>query len=105
MTQKELAELARIEQPTMAQLLARMDRDGLIRRTPDPNDGRSTLISLTPATMRKLDPALKILLDGNKQALRGFSENEIATLVRLLKRLIENLESAPEERPHSRSRG
>ncbi|MFI5519869.1 MarR family winged helix-turn-helix transcriptional regulator [Streptomyces platensis] len=34
LSQKELAGLARIEQPSMAQLLARMDRDGLIRRTP-----------------------------------------------------------------------
>ena len=38
LTRKEPAELARIEQPTMAQLLARMERDGLIRRTKNPED-------------------------------------------------------------------
>ena len=30
LTQKELARLVRIEQPTMAQLLSRMERDGLV---------------------------------------------------------------------------
>ena len=31
----------------MAQMLVRMERDGLIRRAPDPADGRSSLVSLT----------------------------------------------------------
>src|ERR1700760_3153851 len=46
-TQRDLARFARIEQPPMAQMLARMERDGLIRRTPDPRDGRSSRITLT----------------------------------------------------------
>lgn len=35
-TQTELAKMAHIEQPTMAQLLGRMERDGLIGRTANP---------------------------------------------------------------------
>src|SRR3546814_11537389 len=35
-THRDLARLARIEQPPMAQMLARMERDGLTRRAPDP---------------------------------------------------------------------
>lgn len=46
LSQTELARLARVEQPTMAQLLARMERDGLIRREPDPSDRRSSLSTL-----------------------------------------------------------
>src|ERR1700761_1851151 len=46
-TQRDLARFAKIEQPPMAQMLARMERDGLIRRTPDPDDGRSSRITLT----------------------------------------------------------
>src|ERR1700744_5161620 len=41
-TQRELARFARVEQPPMAQMLSRMERDGLIRRKPDPDDGRSS---------------------------------------------------------------
>ena len=39
-TQRDLARFAKIEQPPMAQMLARMERDGLIRRAPDPADGQ-----------------------------------------------------------------
>src|ERR1700689_1744077 len=39
-TQRDLARFAKIEQPPMAQMLARMERDGLIARTPDPDEGR-----------------------------------------------------------------
>src|SRR5690349_1750469 len=46
--QKDLAERARVEQPTMAALLTRMARDGLISRAPHPTDKRAALISLTP---------------------------------------------------------
>ena len=36
-TQRDLARFARTEQPPMAQMLARMERDGLILRAPDPD--------------------------------------------------------------------
>ncbi|QKC96054.1 MarR family winged helix-turn-helix transcriptional regulator [Mesorhizobium sp. NZP2298] len=92
MSQKELARFAKIEQPSMAQMLARMERDGLIRRTPDPNDGRSSLISLTEATLKKLPAAREALDEGRDEALAGFSEDEVATLLGMLRRLNENLD-------------
>lgn len=94
LTQKELAAFAQIEQPTMAQLLARMERDGLIRKIPDPADKRSSLITLTRKASDKLDDARAMLFQGNDEALNGFTEREIATLNRLLKRVVRNLEPA-----------
>ena len=94
LTQKELAELAQVEQPTMTHLLARMERDGLIRRTPNPHDKRSSLISLTPSALEKLPDARAILLEGNAVALRGFTDQEIATLSQLLRRVMQNLDPA-----------
>jgi MarR family transcriptional regulator for hemolysin len=92
MTQMELATLAKIEQPTMAQLLTRMERDGLIRRTPNPHDKRSSLVSLTSSALKKLPTAKKVLVEGNKEALQGFTDREIATLSRLLLRVVKNLD-------------
>jgi MarR family transcriptional regulator, transcriptional regulator for hemolysin len=92
--QKELARLAQIEQPTMAQLLDRMERDGLIERTPDENDRRSSLIALSSTAIKKLPKARALLLEGNAGALKGFSEREIATLSRLLMRVLLNLEAS-----------
>lgn len=91
-TQKELARLVRIEQPTMAQLLSRMERDGLIRRTDNPDDKRSSLISLTPLAFEKLPLARKVLSEGNREGLKGFTDREITTLSKLLLRAVRNLD-------------
>jgi MarR family transcriptional regulator, transcriptional regulator for hemolysin len=91
-TQRDLARFARIEQPSMAQMLVRMERDGLIRRTPDPEDGRSSLISLTESAEARLPDAFTVLFQGNREALDGFKNEEAAQLVALLTRLIGNLD-------------
>jgi DNA-binding MarR family transcriptional regulator len=98
LSQKELAGLARIEQPSMAQLLARMDRDGLIRRAPSPHDRRVSLISLTESGLTKLAQVHSALFETNDQALRGFSAEEVGLLVGLLRRLVVNLEEEPADR-------
>lgn len=91
-TQRDLARFARIEQPPMAQMLARMERDGLIQRTPDPVDRRSSHITLTPAAEARLPDAVAVLLAGNQEVLRGFTDEETGVLVGLLTRLIANLD-------------
>ncbi len=91
-TQRDLARFARVEQPPMAQMLARMERDGLIQRTPDPADGRSSRIVLTKAARDGMPAAIATLFEGNRQALAGFSEGEASLLADLLTRLIENLD-------------
>jgi MarR family transcriptional regulator, transcriptional regulator for hemolysin len=91
-TQRDLARFAKIEQPPMAQMLARMERDGLIQRAPDPADGRSSRITLTEAARARLPEAVAVLLRGNHEVLRGFTDEEARLLVALLMRLIENLD-------------
>jgi MarR family transcriptional regulator for hemolysin len=91
-TQRDLARFAKVEQPPMAQMLARMERDGLIVRTPDPDDGRSHRITLTKAAEAALPEAIAVLLQGNQEVLRGFTAKETGVLVALLTRLIANLD-------------
>jgi DNA-binding MarR family transcriptional regulator len=91
-TQRDLARFAKIEQPSMAQMLGRMERDGLIRRTPDANDGRSSRIALTQIAQTRLPDACVTLLEGNREALSGFTDAEAEQLVALLTRLIANLD-------------
>jgi MarR family transcriptional regulator for hemolysin len=91
-TQRDLARFAKIEQPPMAQMLARMERDGLIKRMPDPADGRSSRVSMTQAAEARMPSAVKTLLRGNREALSGFTDEEAAQLVALLQRLITNLD-------------
>ncbi|MCH4548320.1 MarR family transcriptional regulator [Rhizobium changzhiense] len=91
-TQRDLARFARVEQPPMAQMLARMERDGLIERTPDPADGRSSRIVLTKVAREGMPEAIAALFQGNREALTGFTDAEAGQLVDLLTRLIENLD-------------
>ena len=91
LSQKELTRRAGVEQPSMAQLLARMERDGIIRRKPDPADGRSSLISLTARTMKLIEPARAIMAQANRDALAGFDDDEVRQLVALLQRVIANV--------------
>lgn len=103
-TQRDLARFAKIEQPPMAQMLARMERDGLIQRAPDPADGRSSRITLTATAEARLPDAISTLLRGNREVLRDFTDEEAGLLVTLLTRLIANLdriasvEASPGER-------
>ncbi len=91
-TQRDLARFARVEQPPMAQMLGRMERDGLIRRTPDPKDGRSQRVVLTEAALARLPGAIAVLLQGNRESLEGFTEAEAEQFVGLLTRLLANLD-------------
>ena len=91
-TQRDLARFAKVEQPPMAQMLARMERDGLIERTRDPNDGRSSRIVLTKAAQQRMPEATTTLFQGNREAMTGFTDAEAAQLTDLLTRLIENLD-------------
>lgn len=91
-TQRDLARFARIEQPPMAQMLARMERDGLIERMPDPADGRSSLVTLTTTARRRLPKATATLFQGNRDALDGFSDEEAAQFIAMLKRVQANLD-------------
>jgi MarR family transcriptional regulator, transcriptional regulator for hemolysin len=94
-TQTALAAATGIEQGSMAQLLARMERDGLIRRTRNRHDGRSQLIRLTSEANERLDEARDLLAETEANAVSGFTGKELATLANLLSRLCDNLKEAP----------
>lgn len=91
-SQRDLARFAKVEQPSMAQMLARMERDGLIRRTPDPADGRSSRIALTETALARLPEACAVLFQGNREVLSDFTDEDAAQFIVLLTRLIINLD-------------
>lgn len=76
LSQKALAEIAAIEQPTMAAMLARMERDRIVERRPDPNDRRSSLFSLTAATRKKIPALRRAIEQVNDDALRGLPADQ-----------------------------
>jgi DNA-binding MarR family transcriptional regulator len=95
--QKQLAEQAHVGQPAMAALLGRMERDGLISRKPDPNDKRSSRIVLSAKARARVPKAKERLQEVADRAIAGFGEDERATLMALLRRIVHNLAEPVEE--------
>ena len=82
LTPSELADRERIKRPTATRLIANLEADGLITRTPDPADGRSSLISLTAegtALLKEVRTRKDAFL---AERLRKLSADDRATLDR-----------------------
>ena len=56
-----LAERARLSKQTMTTLVRLCERDGLVERAPDPEDGRATVVSLTVRAKRFRPVAAEVI--------------------------------------------
>lgn len=93
LTQAELCARVQIEQPTMANTLARMERDGLVTRAPDPDDRRRALVLLTPKA-RDLEAELVSAAQAvNAVATHGLDEPDVASFMATLAAVIDNLQT------------
>jgi DNA-binding MarR family transcriptional regulator len=95
-TQGELSRLVQVEQPTMANTLARMERDGLIQRKPDPRDRRRTVIRLTTRGRDLESPAVAAARSINARAVQGLTPREQDELRRMLGIVAANLGLHPD---------
>ncbi len=93
LTQKALAHWAAVEQPTMAKTLARMERDGLITRAPDPADRRSMLVSLSPLGRRRAAQALVAAREVNALAFSALAADERPVFLAMLRKLVARLDT------------
>ena len=93
LTQTDLVDQVKIDQSTMAKTLSRMERDELIARRPDPDDGRRTQILLTRHA-RRLESDLKTrATEVNKIARAGVDATDAATCMAVLHRMVDNLDA------------
>jgi DNA-binding MarR family transcriptional regulator len=88
LTQRELVERLDVEQATMANTLARMERDGLIERRPSPSDRRARLVFLTDRARQLRTDAMAAATAENRNALSGLSADEQAAFIDLMTRVI-----------------
>lgn len=82
LTPSELAEVERVKRPTATRTLRALSEAGLVERTPDPEDGRSAVVSITATGRERLRR-----LRGRKNAylarrMRDLPAEDLATLDR-----------------------
>lgn len=97
LTQKELAQRAAVEQPTMTATLGRMERDGFIVRAANPDDARSTLVRLSGQGVQQVPQVHIAVATINEKALKTLSSDERSSFFSVMTKIISNLQS--EEMP------
>ncbi|MGN9811054.1 MarR family winged helix-turn-helix transcriptional regulator [Micromonospora sp. BQ11] len=55
LTPRELAEVERVQPPTMTKIVGKLEERGLVRRTPHPTDGRQVILAATEGGEAVLD--------------------------------------------------
>jgi DNA-binding MarR family transcriptional regulator len=72
----------------------RLERRGLVRRLPDPDDRRGVIVELTDEGAKVVDEAVRAVAESDRQLLERFDGDEMTQLQALLKKLLAGLEPA-----------
>jgi DNA-binding MarR family transcriptional regulator len=78
----------------------RVEAEGLVKRLPDPNDRRGTIVRLTPKGRALADRAIKLHFAALTEALSGINRGERDKLAKLLAKLLMSVEGR-----HAKARG
>ena len=84
----DMARSSLITTGAMTSRLDRLERAGLIRRTPDPADRRGVLVHLTPRGSKVTSQALRELIATNETFLEPLSAQERASIAFGLRQLL-----------------
>ncbi len=89
LTQRELLDRLEVEQATLANTLSRMERDGLIHRSPHPNDRRAQIIRLTELGRNLEAEALEAASAADADLFSGFKRFERELMVEYMRMIVE----------------
>jgi DNA-binding MarR family transcriptional regulator len=99
-----LATAGGITQPAMTQLVGRLERDGLVVRLIDPDDGRATLVDITDAGQALRAQLRQTQRDKLGELLEALSSDDEATLslaMRVAGPLLDELTNVAKNKPHA----
>ncbi|MFG1673987.1 MarR family winged helix-turn-helix transcriptional regulator [Micromonospora sp. NPDC049282] len=72
LTPRELADVERVQPPTMTKIVAKLEERGLVQRTPHPTDGRQVILAATEGG--------RAVLDQFERARNGWLASRLAAL-------------------------
>lgn len=82
LTPRELADVERVQPPTMTKIVAKLEERGLVQRTPHPTDGRQVILAATEGGRAVLDQFERARNEWLASRLAALTEEERDTLRR-----------------------
>ena len=86
LTPGRLAELSRLTTGGVTVVLNRLEKAGIVRRTANPDDRRSSIVSVDPKFLRSAQAAYGEMTDVTNALLAQFSDKELAVVAAFLKK-------------------
>lgn len=83
----ELAALLGTAPPTMTKSIRELEDRGYVARTPDSEDGRASVVSLTESGRRVAEAIAHARLEALRSVLDGWTEEDLETFTALFERL------------------
>jgi DNA-binding MarR family transcriptional regulator len=87
-SQSELGAELDLDRSTIADLVSRLERRGVIERSPHESDRRRYSLRLTAAGLAEVERLRPLVSEANAKLTEGLSAGELATLRTLLKRIL-----------------
>ncbi len=82
LTPRELADVERVQPPTMTKIVAKLEDRGLVQRTPHPTDGRQVILAATEGGRAVLEQFERARNEWLASRLAALTEEERDTLRR-----------------------
>jgi DNA-binding MarR family transcriptional regulator len=86
MTPGQLAQLSRLTTGGVTVALDRLEKLGAIRREPNPNDRRSSIVRVDRKFLRSAESAYAQMAEATNTLLRQFTDDDLAVVLNFLKR-------------------
>jgi DNA-binding MarR family transcriptional regulator len=83
----QLADRLACVKSNVTQLVDRLEADGLVSRTPDPNDRRSTLAIITPAGRDAYEQGIRIHRSAEQELFGTLTADEASALAAIIEKL------------------
>ena len=92
LTPSEVVRIEGIQRPTATRILSRLTEAGLVSRTTDPSDGRSSIVQVTADGRKTLNRLRKRKTAYLARTMRALPDDDVATLTRAAEILEQVLE-------------
>jgi DNA-binding MarR family transcriptional regulator len=98
-SQRALMDALQLTSGTVSVRIDRLEREGIVQRTPDPSDQRGVLVRLTEKGLRLFDQVAPLHLANEDRLLSALSQDQREQLAALLRTLLLSFEPLDPEDP------